>query len=103
MPVHRHPWAGLAGLAGFTLWMLGTIQAAIITLLSPLSPLLEPLVVTAGQWFSIIAIFGATVAPNVSWLDEQAATGVLVAGGIVFGLIKISQLIDALQRRYSNS
>lgn len=81
------PFAALSGVVGALVATLG------------IDPIIQTIVATSGTWFSIIAVFGSTIAPNIEAIPTGLATQLLVAAGIAYGLIKLGQLLKAFNQR----
>ena len=81
------PLAALSGAVGTLVAMLG------------LDPIIQAIVATSGTWFSLAAVFGGTIAPNVPAIPDGVGTQLLVAAAIAYGLIKLGKLSDAFSKR----
>lgn len=53
------------------------------------------------KWFTIVAVFASSIAPNVSWIPTRPATGLLVGVGVVFVLARADRVIDQLRDKYT--
>jgi hypothetical protein len=78
------PLAWLSGVVGGTIGILG------------LDPIIQTIIATSGTWFSLVAVVGGTIAPNVPAIPTALATQALVTAGAVYALIKLYKLTQKL-------
>jgi|GEM_PF-3593727 len=84
-----------------TPWVAATSVVTTLGQLTGLWPVFDFIATQASLWFGPLAIFSGSIAPNLSWVPQEAVMGVFVGLAAIVFIRRVNTAVDSMRDRYS--